>query len=234
MSGTLIWPSILRPAQVAPNPSPFSRGGGTSLGGIERTTRTDRGWWEIAYKGISLTEVSQRRAWNRVRVALSGAAGSIAVPIWSYDSAPWMPGSINGKILTPHSDGSSFSDGALYSQAGIAVEMAVEAEIGDTTISLRLIGGIEELAGVRFSYNHALYETGSVVSVVDDVWTVTVFPAIRADIPADAELEFDLPTCLVRLASDREMDVTLTVGDFDQADVNFVEDVATWNDLATS
>jgi len=234
MSEPLIWPSLLVPAQIEVNPTPFSRSGGVSLGGLERVIRTDRGWWEVAYKGVALYDDGQRRAWNRLRVSLSGMAGSVAVPIWSFDSAPWLPGTVNGKFLTPHSDGSPFSDGSMYSQPGIVVEMAVAAEVGDTSVALRLVYGIEELAGTRFSYQHALYETGRVISIVDDVWTISVFPAIRADIPVDAALEFDLPTCLVRLATDREMDVSLTAGSFDRADVSFTEDCAHWNDLAVA
>jgi hypothetical protein len=99
-------------------------------------------------------------------------------------------------------------------------------------VTLRIVGGIDELTGTRFSYNHALYELGIPTAVDDDEWTMPVFPAIRAPIPADALLNFTLPTCLVRLATDRAMDVSLTAGNFDRADVSFVEAVEFWNDAA--
>ena len=40
-------------------PAPFSRTGGKSLGGLQRSIRTDRGSWAIAYKGIPLDTVAQ-------------------------------------------------------------------------------------------------------------------------------------------------------------------------------
>lgn len=224
---TILWPTTLVPAQILANPVPFTRSGGRSLGGIERVTRTDRGWWSVSYKGVLLQGAASRRTWNALRTYLGGMAGSIAVPVWSFDS-----NGEGGPVLTTHSDGSIFSDGSSYAQPTITVEMAVAAEIGDTSVSLRIIDGIDDLVGVRFSYQHALYETGISTSVVGAVWTVSIFPAIRADIPADAALEFDVPTCLVRLATDREMDVSLTAGLVDKVDVAFIEDCEFWNDLA--
>jgi hypothetical protein len=218
-----------------PNPVPFSRGGGPSLGGIEQVTRTDKGWWTIAYKGINLRDdTTRRRAWNAMRASVNGMADTIAIPVWSYDANGLADGvQLDGQRLVTHSDGSSFRDGGRYRQAQIIVTMAEAAAIGDTSVALRLVYGIDELSGVRFSYQHALYETGNPTSVVDDVWTVKVFPAVRAAIPQDAALELDLPTCLVHLASDREMDMSLSAGNADKVDVNFVEATSYWNALAS-
>jgi hypothetical protein len=232
MTDPVTWPRRLRPAGVFINPVYFSRSGGPSLGGIEQVTRTDLGHWEIDYKSVGLYRVAHRRLWNGTRTSVGGAAGSLIVPAWSLDSAPWAAGTVLGKTRTPHSDDTPHSDGALYSQPTIYVEMAVAAAISDTSVVLRLVAGIDELAGVRFSYEHALYETGFPTALEDDLWTVPIFPAIRAPIPADTLLEMDAPTCRVRLADDRQMDVPLSSGMADRADVSFKEDVAYWNELA--
>ncbi len=204
---TILWPTTLRPAQILANPVPFTRSGGRSLGGLERVTRTDRGWWSIQYKGVLLQSAASRRLWNATRVSVNGMAESLAIPVWSHDA--------NG------------------ADSGIEVTLATAASIGDTQVVLSLGDGIDDLSGVRFSFEHALYETGIAIDVYDDQWIVPIFPALRADIAADAALEFDLPTCLVRLASDREMDASLTAGQVDRADVSFVEDVEYWNSLAS-
>jgi len=233
VSEILAWPSsILKPLEVQADVVAFSRSGGTTLGGLQRVVRTDRGWWSIAYRGVLLSTATQRRLWNGIADHCGGMAGLLAVPVWSFDSAPWPAGSVNGRILTPHSDGSSFGDGGLYSQPAIGVQMAATAALGATSVTLRLGFGIEDLAGVRFSYQHALYRTGFPTLIDGDEWTVPVSPAIRAPIPADAELEAGLPTCLVRLASDREMDVNFSRGGVDRRDVAFVEAADYWNDLA--
>ncbi len=166
-----------------------------------------------------------------MRNLAGGMAGLFAVPVPSPDSSPWPAGAVYGRILTSHSDGTPFGDGSLYSQPAISVTLAVAAEIGDTEVALRIGSGITDLTGVRFSYQHALYETGFAEAPVDDVVMVPISPAIRAPIPADVALEFSMPTCLVHLASDSEMDVRLSAGRFDQRDVAFIEATDYWNDI---
>ena len=233
MTDFVIWPHrLLVPGAIEANVVPFSRSGGTTLGGLQRVTRTDRGWWSIAYKGVPLKTAADRRMFNALGTHCSGMATPIVVPVWSQDSAEWPAGSVRGRYLTPHSDGSSFDDGSLYSQPAIVVENVENVGIGATSIKLRVVSGIGEPVGVRFSYEHALYKTGFPTLVEDDEWTLPITPPIRAPIPAGAELEFGLPTCLVRLASDRELDTSFSAGFFDRVDVAFVEAADYWNDLA--
>lgn len=227
-----VWPAkVLVPNKIIPAIVPFTRSGGRALNGQERVTRTDRGFWSIGYENITLHEVGQRRSWSAIRTLLSGRAGLIAVPVWSFDTAPW-PGSDRDYVTVPHSDDATFSDGSQYRQRRIDIKMAAAAAIGDTTITLQLVSADTDLTGIRFSYRHALYETGPVVSVGGDEWQVRVFPSVRAAIPAGADLECDLPTCLCHLASDRGMDVSLEGAGFDVVSVSFVEATDYWNDAA--
>lgn len=231
----LVWPwAVLRPHDILPNVVAFSGSGGRSLGGLERVMRSSRGWWSIVYKGVPLFTPAERRMWNAVADHCGGMAGLLAVPVWSFDSAPWPAGTVHGRLLTSHSDGTSHGDGSLYAQPPIGVTMVGDAAIGATSVTLRIGFGIDELAGVRFSYQHALYRTGFPTLVDGNDWTVPVSPAIRAPIPAGSELEFGLPTCLVRLASDREMDVNFSRVRVDRRDVAFVEANDYWNALAAA
>lgn len=111
--------------------------------------------------------------------------------------------------------------------------MATFAPLGATVVTLRLLNA-SGAEGVRFSYQHALYETGPQIEQVSpDLYRVPVFPAIRKAIPADAPLEVDNPTCLCRLADDRGMSgLSLSPAEIDTATVEFVEAVDVWNDLA--
>lgn len=197
------WPSVLVPRQILANLVPFSRSGGVSQGGIERSIKTDRGRWLVEYKQVALATEAMRRAWNKTRVYLGGTAGLAIIPVWSDEA----------------------------NEDDLEVKLAVAAALGATSVQLRLVDGTT-LEGIRFSYQNALYETGPATSIVGDVWTVPVFPAIRAAIPDESDLETDLPTCLVRLASDRQMDAGRSAGGFDLADVAFVEAADYWADLA--
>lgn len=229
----VVWPfHILKPAAVDINPVPFSRSGGRTLAGLSTDTRTDRGYWSIGFRGVSLFDGVCRRQWNAMRVGVSGKAGLLVVPAWSYDSAIWPAGAIDGQLFTTHSDGTTHSDDSPYAQSAIGVELVEAVGIGATVVKLRALYGIEELSGIRWSHSHALYETGFPLSIDGGVWQVPITPAIRAPIPAGAELDVGMPTCLVHLASDDAMDVRLSAGEYDSVDVAFVEAVDVWNELA--
>jgi len=205
------------------------------MGGIESVTKTDRGRWDISYDNIVLDNENKRRLWNIIRQHCGGRVGTIAVPIWAYGVSSWAIGAgQGGKIRVPYSDGASHSDGSYFLQAGIVVENVNAVAIGDTEITLKSIYNITDLSGVNFSYEHALYETGAASNIDGNDWTVSLFPAARAVIPAGALLEFDLPTCLVNLATDREMDRSFSAGGIDTFSLNFKEDVAEWNRRATA
>lgn len=232
-TGGIYWPSRrLRPEKISPNIVPFSRSGGKTFAGQERVARTDSGFWMIGFAGVALTSVRSRRSWQAVASTLSGRSGLVIVPVWSMDSAPWPEGTREGIVLTTHSDGTTFSDGTRYSQDGISVEVVNAVAIGDRVATLRIVGGVDGLDGVRWSYGHALYQCGAARAIGENEWTMQISPAIRAPISAGQKVQVSRPTCLCRLASDREMDLSLTAGNFDKPDVMFTEATDYWNDLA--
>ncbi|MBD9640736.1 hypothetical protein IB277_31045 [Ensifer sp. ENS07] len=218
--------------EIAANPVPFSRSGGRTINGLERTIRTDCGFWSIALNGVMLHSKAQRRVWNALRTGLGGRSGLIVIPAWSWDTAPYASGEFEPDVYVPHSDGTSFSDGTMYRQGSISVRCAEDVPIGATKIRLQVLEAENDLAGVRFSFNHALYETGPAVSITGSTWEVGLFPAVRAPIRANADLEFNRPTCLAHLQDDRGMDVSMNPSMISEHSVNFVEAVDYWSDLA--
>lgn len=228
-----VWPhKVLPPSEIAASPVAFTRSGGRAFNGQERVVRTDRGFWAIDLLNITLHNKNQRRAWNAIRTKMSGRAGLIAVPVRARESAPWPSGNVNDYGTVTHSDGAAFSDGSEYRQRTIDIKMAQAAAIGATAVTIRVVSGADDMTGIRFSYRHALYETGPAINIDGDEWQVTVFPALRAAIPEGADLECDLPTCLCHLANDRAMDIQASAAHIDRASVSFVEAVDYWNDAA--
>ncbi|MFI0844437.1 hypothetical protein [Mesorhizobium sp. IMUNJ 23232] len=231
----LYWPTCtLNPRETPANLVPFTRGGGKVLNGMERATRTDKGSWVVELQGISIggLDYGKKRTWNALRVGLGGRAGLIVVPVRSWDTAPYASGKFERKIMLPHDDGTPFDDGTLYSQGAIDIVMEETATISANIVTLRRVQAADNLAGIRFSYQHALYETGPAIDVDGDLWTLPIFPSIRATIPAGAPLECDEPTCLVHLADDRGMDIAQGKRERQEVSVAFVEAVDYWNDLA--
>lgn len=231
------WPIDLLPAQSVPfNPVPFTRSGGRSLGGIARYTRTDKGFWQGSLNGIVFRrglQFGQSREWTKLRTYLNGQAGLLVVPVCStrlLTSPPdWTDFSPQ---LFPHDDDTPFADETEYYEGVTRVEMATVAPLGATVVRLRLISA-PTVEGIRFSYQHAMYETGSAIEQIGaDEYRVPIFPAIRQTIPANAWLETDRPTILCRLATDSEMDIEFPPANMPRPSINLVEAVDVWNDEA--
>lgn len=231
------WPADLLTPRASPfNPAPFTRSGGRSLGGVSRYTRTDKGYWVGSFNDIIFRrgqQFDQARAWNRIRTDLNGQAGLIAVPVCS--TRVWATAGFTDFTpdLYTHDDGTTFADGTKYYEGVVRLEMAAFAALGATVVTLRLITGPSSIEGIRFSYQHAMYETGSLIEQTGaDTYRVPIFPAIRQAIPTDAWLEADRPTILCHLASDAEMDIEFPGAGMPRPSVRFVEAVDVWNDLA--
>lgn len=233
MADIIVWPhDLLTPEECIPSPVPFTRSGGRTLGGIETATRTDLGYWSIDLNDIAIYSREQRQTWIAIRQHLSGRAGLIAVPAWSFDAAPYVSGDREAPGLTTHDDDTTFDDGTLYEQGAISVVSDGVTALGATVMKLRVIKAAPNMVGVRFSYDHALYETGPAISIDGDIWTVPIAPAVRQLIPHGADLEFDMPTCVCRLAEDRGMDGGVNSIEFEQRSVTFSEATDYWNNLA--
>jgi hypothetical protein len=232
MTDIVFWPrELLKPAKVLVTPAPFTRSAGRTLGGVMRATRTDLGYWKISLQDIRLAAGARRQTWNAIATALGGRAGVCAVPIFPLDSAPYASGARETAPLTTHSDRSTFSDGSRYRQGAITVQMSSPAAIGDTSVTLEAVNA-GNLAGIYFSYQHALYRTGPATSIDGSDWTMPVFPAIRSAIPTGATLESDAPTCAVHLADDSGMPEPTDKSQIDTVSVDFVEACDYWTDLA--
>ncbi|PKA40455.1 hypothetical protein CWR43_28170 [Rhizobium sullae] len=229
------WPlCVLRPQSVSANLVPYTRSGGRTLGGVEPATRTDLGFWSVEYSGVVMRNKTRAswQTWSAIRQKLGGKSGLIAVPVRSSLSAPYVSGHFEPVIDTEHDDDTLFDDDTPYVQGAISVVTDGVTAVGATSIKLRIINADDNLVGTRFSYNHALYETGPVTEIDGDIWTVPISPSVRGLIPAGADLEFDQPTCLCHLVEDRGMDVDQNAISKQAApSVSFVEAVDYWSNL---
>lgn len=233
MSTFIHWPlCVLTPLSMSANIVPFTRSGGRSLGGAEPVTRTDLGFWEISYDRIPVRGIARERTWNAINAILSGRSGLIVVPLMGNAAQPYLSDQFEKPSILTHSDGSTFSDGTGYRQSAISIRSAgAAAEIGATTMRLRVDRGSLDLSGARFSYQHALYQIGKVLSVSGKVVQVTITPSIAATIPLDSSLEFDNPTCLCHLADDRGMDGAMLRHNTDVRSLTFREATDYWSSL---
>lgn len=238
MAEIIQWPiCLLRPHSMSAIVVPFSRSGGRTLGGVEPSTRTDLGYWQISYENIFIrnSRQDQWRAWQAIRQKLAGRPGLIAVRVKSSLSAPYKSGAFEPVSSVLHDDGTSFDDGSPYSQSAISVVTDGITVIGSTQIRLRVINAANDMSGVRFSFQHALYETGPAIDVDGNVWTLPISPAVRSTIPPGADLDFDEPSCLCHLADDRGMEISQdSVSMHSFPAISFVEATDYWANISGS
>ncbi|TAU98168.1 hypothetical protein ELI38_20405 [Rhizobium leguminosarum] len=233
MTDVIVWPGdLLVPGECRPNLVPFTRSGGRSLGGVQRSIRTDLGFWSVEYRDVPLYGIDKMRTYEAIKDILSGSSGRIAVPIYSPERTPWVNGLALPPSILPHDDDTFFSDGTGYRQGAISIVSVAFTPLAATIMQLRIISGDTSLSGTLFSYNHALYRIGQTLEVAGDVYTVRISPTVREAIPAGADLEFDRPTCLCNLIDDRSMDNGSNMTGFERVGVSFNEDTDYWNQLA--
>lgn len=229
----LVWPhDLLIPKVMVADVVPFTRSGGRTLGGLKPAYATDLGFWRVDYSGILLHRAEQKRTWDAIATYLKGSSGRIAVPVWSIDSAPYSVGLEAEDTQVLHSNGQPFSNGMGYSRSAISIISNGITGIGATVMSMRIVDGEADIAGTRFSYNHAAYKVGQILATEGDTVTVSITPSVAALIPHEADLEFTNPTCICNLLSDTGMKRGMRYDRIEEMSLSFVEDTKFWSDLA--
>ncbi|WP_153042428.1 hypothetical protein [Pseudovibrio sp. W64] len=232
MTNVIHWPHSLFASQGKPTfqKRPFSRSGGMTLGGRELVTQTDLGFWRAMIPNIVLRrrDLRHEEAWNGVEVALQGQVGLVIVSV-SHVTSQVQKLAKQARAYVPHADGTEFSDGTSYESEPAFVQLEEEANLGATVLKLRGLQSGLRLSGIYFSYLHALYMTGPIIEADGDVVRVPIFPAIRAKIPAGALLNVAEPSCLMKLASDNELDLNFGSSCFITKTVHFVEAIDYWD-----
>src|SRR5690606_9659278 len=133
--------------------------------------------------------------WSAIRSTLAGKVGLVAVRAPSSLMAPYQSGAFERDAIVPNANGSIFFEGpplqpepVPYTRSAVQIVADDPVAIGDTTIKIRVNTGGPNLYGIRFSYEHALYETGIGDGPVGAVWELPITPSARAAIPDGAVL----------------------------------------------
>ncbi|WP_152986629.1 hypothetical protein [Pseudovibrio sp. POLY-S9] len=235
MTNVIHWPHSLFASQGKPSfqKRPFSRSGGMTLGGRELVTQTDLGFWRARIPNIVLRrrDLRHEEAWNAIEVALHGQVGLVIVSV-SHVGSQVQKLAKQARSYVPHADETGFSDDTFYASEPALVQLEEQATLGSTVLKLRGLQSGLRLSGIHFSYLHALYNTGPIIETVGDVVRVPIFPAIRAPIPAGTLLNVTEPSCLMKLASDNEMNLDFSSSSFTRKTVNFVEAIDYWDKVS--
>lgn len=167
--------------------------------------------------------------WRAVRQGAKGGAVAVVVPRHDDLFVPWPAGAARGNpVDQPHSDLTFFSDGTGYVQSTIAVTTEGAASLRATTLVLNLLNCGPLNGGESFSINHPdvgyrLYEIATVFYSNPGRAIVTFNPPLRGDVVDNTDVEFDRPSCTMRLTNGNSMDLTVQPWTFNSASVQFIE-----------
>ena len=206
------WPrEALSPRKVTCQPVPGTIGGGVSITGLEQVIASDAGYWRIVLDEIPIAGVQRKRLWNAMAVRLQGRLNLCDVPIYD-DAAPWpVVGGIPVEAYyTPHSDGSTLSDGGEYETDSIVATSVGGAVAGSSSIVINMAAGSALGAGISFSWQGAvknrLYRIMDITSLLETQFTCSIWPPVRETILNGDALNFNNPVLTCRLATDTEID----------------------------
>lgn len=213
----LDWPyGVLNPASVSFSQRGMAIAGPQSLTNRNQVAEIDAGYWIATLKLAILDQGDQVKILRALRSRLRGGAALIRVPAMDQGQAPWPNDgpweTWYAGTETLHSDDTPHSDDTGYHQDSIDVVLAAELayrgnQVAATINRAGTIGG-----GELFSINDRLHLIENVLTESPTAPTWGIWPPIREPVPAGARLNFDWPTCRMRLMSEAEMDMELGLG----------------------
>lgn len=222
MAFPLTWPmAILSPGGLNAVKLFANTKGNPSINGITQSVASHAGRWKIDATGFVLGTALKIKLWRAVESLAGGQAGQFVVPLYEFDRVPVE----SADTTVPHSDGSPFDDGSKYYQPNYIATISGAVALYATTLTINHTGFLAPQPGQMFSCGVRLYSIGRILSSTASTVTVAIWPPTREAILAGADLNFDHPECLCRLASDDEMAIKdLDFARWGKADVSFIED----------
>lgn len=201
------------------NMTPKTTEGAPTLSGTTQVVASPAGVWRITFEGVPLNTPERIKAWRAIEAQAEGRANPLIVP--TYDRPALTPDAIEN-WLTTHSDGTPFSDGSRYYSSGQEIRVGANAVVGAVQLTVNKVQGGLIDAGQHFSIKGRLYRVKYLISQA----TVRIWPPLREAIAEGDLMEFDRPSCKVKLASDGAMNAPLTISRFGVGNVSFNEDVS--------
>lgn len=173
--------------------------GGAGLGGVSQTADiSGGGYWSLSMSGLlaSREDIMAARA---VRSALKNGATYIEVGTDECWFRPREPGP-----TVPFSDGETFSDGSEFAAspttAAVGPYFAEGATSGAISIDNTLVGG-EFFSVDHPNLGRRMYHVTKIISQGGGVASIEWLPPTRELVPALTDLDFNNPSCLMKLAA---------------------------------
>jgi hypothetical protein len=213
MVNLLRWPSALKCRGIAFNRRGQVVGGPVSLSGRTMIGSYDGGYWIATVDIAAIDQGDQVLAFRALRAEMEGGAHHLLVPTFDEGQAPWpAAGGYDANVNEPEewSDSTLWSDGTGWYAPEILVSVAAAASLRDTSIVIGVAVAGTIKAGQYFSLHGGhLHEIKRIIAVNGTERTIAISPPLRAAIAIGERVEFERPTCRMRLSEESEADLAL-------------------------
>jgi len=207
--------------------------GGRALSGATPSARLDGGGiWACEMSDVQVSSADHVRTWRALAAILDGGATPIVVATRDVRFAPW-PSAVTDLYESTNSDDSTCSDGGVYVSSVIQAEVAADAAIRATSLTISMNIGAALRGGEYFSiehetFSHRLYQVGQVTVNGDGDYVCTIRPPLREAVVAATRVEFDYPKCVMTPASPDAMSLVLEQRYHASTTVRFIESFPPW------
>ncbi len=217
--------------RVAPRSVGFFRRGHTIAGspaqsGLREIDEVKAEHWTARLGQVPAAGAIDVKAY-RALSAISECGGNlIRVPAFDNEQRPFplvdgVPISTVGS--TEYTDQTRFTDGTGFKELTIKVKLTISHLRGSTEIAATVSNAGPITGGEYFTLGERLHCITEVLTVVGTLQTWRIWPRLRQNYPQNKPLNFDRPTCLMRLASDQADDITIEFGINGVANIEFIE-----------
>lgn len=222
------WPSGFAPRGVQFGLRGVSIGGPASATGFRQLVQSDAGFWTASLTQIPMGTAAKVNAWRAFLARLDGGARHALVPVFDLMQAPWaLAGGPSANLLAEQafSDGYYFTDGHGFFNAAIVITLSADAALRDTSISVTVTtaGTIQEGMGFTLGGDRLHRIKAILADNGAGAQTWQIAPPLRADYASGTELNFDRPTCRMRLLAEDDGEAALDYGRYGFANMNLVE-----------
>lgn len=201
--------------------------GGTTLGGASQVGFASGGpFWRLKLDGLVIADRTALLAARAIQAAMDGGATPIVVGPCDCWFAPFSVGASGSSV--PHSDEMPFSDGGLYYSSSISATVGAAASLRAASLTLAITGGSAVGGGEHFSIDHPtagrrMYRIIAVTGGTDEAPIVSIRPLLREAVAASEVVDFDKPSCLMRLSDPEGFPLPIQHGIFAETSASFVE-----------
>lgn len=199
------WPNIFDPSAERWRLRGVTISGGISVAGTAPSARTDGGGLWVCEQRIPLPDTEHLKAARALVAALDGDLTPMNVPYFVGDTGPFPDGEWNAVV--------SLSSAAALRAAAITVTL---------TRAFPLEGG------EVFSVDHAtrgrrLYTVAEAGGASGGAQQIIIRPPLREAVPSGAALDFNTPSCRMKLTNPEEFAAGVDAGKLTEVPAIWVE-----------